>query len=84
MRPPPLVDGTIPTPRLPLRLGLAIAPAANRAGTATLPAALKNELLEKASAKFTDEKFLSEITVSPDRCLAGQSGFGALDGIARL
>jgi rhombotail lipoprotein len=81
---PPPVDATVPTLKLPLRVGLAFVPAANRASSLALPEALKNELLEQVRAEFKGEKFLSEITVVPDSYLAGRAGFTALDGIARL
>jgi rhombotail lipoprotein len=81
---PPPVDNTVPTLHLPLRVGLAFVPAANRAGPQALPEALKNELLEQVRAEFKGEKFLSEISIIPDTYLEGRSGFAALDGVARL
>ena len=42
---PPPADGSIPTLRLPLRVGLGFVPASNGATATALPEALKNELL---------------------------------------
>jgi rhombotail lipoprotein len=79
--PPP--DNSVPELRLPLRVGLAFLPPAGSAGAGPDPA-LKEQLLERVRAHFSDRKFVSEIIPIPDYYLSTQHGFAGLEAVQRL
>jgi rhombotail lipoprotein len=77
--PPP--DNSIPELHVPLRVGLSFIPSANGEGP---DAALKEQLLERVKAHFSDRKFVSEIVVIPDYYLASNRGYSGLQSLQRL
>lgn len=79
----PPVQNAIPQLRVPLRVGLAFLPEQHREAAA-LPAAHKQELLDRIRARFQDRKFVSEIVVIPDYYLKDARGFSGLEGVRRL
>ena len=79
---PPL-ENAIAQLRVPLRVGIAFLPESNGQANA-LPAAQKEELLERIRTRFQDRKFVSEIVVIPDYYLKDARGFAGLEGVQRL
>jgi rhombotail lipoprotein len=79
--PPP--DDSAPQLRLPLRVGLAFLPPAGNPVAGPDPA-LKEELLQRVRAHFSDRKFVSEIVAIPDYYLSGARGFAGLQAVQRL
>jgi rhombotail lipoprotein len=77
--PPP--TNSIPELHVPLRVGLAFLPSANGAGP---DAALKEQLLERVKAHFSDRKFVSEIVIIPDYYLGTNRGYPGLQSLQRL
>jgi len=80
---PPDQDTVIPNLQVPVKVGLAFVPSRDTA-TLGLSEALKNELLGKVRATFSQRDFIHDITIVPDTYLRSRKGFDTVDQVARL
>jgi rhombotail lipoprotein len=77
-------ENSIPQLHVPLRVGLAMLPAKSGPAGLAPDAALRQQLLERVRAHFSDRKFVSEITIIPDYYLDAGKGFAGLEALQRL
>jgi rhombotail lipoprotein len=77
-------ENTIPQLHVPLRVGLAMLPAKSGPAGPAPDAALRQLLLERVRAHFSDRRFVSEITIIPDYYLGAEKGFAGLEALQRL
>jgi len=81
----PLITPGVPVLRLPLRVGLAFAPAgSNRAWTTDFSEAQKAELLRRVAAEFKASPFIQSIDAIPTSYLRAGGGFENLDQVRGL
>lgn len=83
----PIVEPHIPTLRLPLRVGIAFAPAATNNRYATnqnFPEARKTELMRTVAAQFKNLPFVQSIEIIPTTYLRPGGGFENLDQLRSL
>lgn len=83
----PFVDPTTPTLRLPLRVGIAFVPSAQRDFRHTaeaLPGTQRQELLRQVSAQFASLPFVASIEEIPDIYLRTGGSFENLDQVRSL
>lgn len=78
---PPPHDGSLPRLQLPLRVGLAFVPSAERR---SLSAAEKQVLLDNVAAAFEDRPFIASIEVIPDAYLTRARGVQGMRQVASL
>src|SRR5258706_12071408 len=69
--------------KLPVRVGIAFAPAGNL-GMRRIPEAERTEMLARVRASFADRAFISHIEVIPEAYLRRAGGFDNLDQVARM
>ena len=77
-------ENSIPQLHVPLRVGLAMLPAKSGPAGPAPDAALRQQLLERVRAHFSDRRFVSEITIIPDYYLGADKGFTGLEALQRL
>lgn len=80
---PPQPLDTVAQLKLPVRVGIAFAPAGN-AGLRRIPEAERIEMLARVKASFADRPFISHIEVIPEAYLRPAGGFENLDQVARM
>ena len=74
---------TVTRLKLPVRVGIAFAPA-GRMGVKQIPEAERNAMLERVKASFAERPFISKIEVIPEAYLRPKGGFENLDQVARM
>lgn len=77
-----VLEPTIPTLSLPLRVGVAFVPA--QRSHREVPHAQQIALLEQVKAEFAQYEYIDRIEVIPSTYLSGGQGFTTLDQVARL
>lgn len=77
-------EDALPVLRVPLRVGLAFLPSRNANADTQLSAAHREQLLETIKKRFSEKKFVTEITLIPDYYLASKGGYEGLAGVQRL
>ena len=82
-QPPEATTPTITRLKLPLRVGIAFAPAANFA-MRQIPQDQRSEMLARVKASFANQPFIAQIEAIPDAYLRPRGGFENLDQVARL
>lgn len=78
-----VIQPTIPTLHLPVNVGIAFVPSANRHQTGIHPAT-QTELLSKVKAAFDDYDFINRIEIIPETYLKRGKGFDTLAQVSRL
>ena len=79
---PPEVISTVPHLELPLRVGIAFVPSADRRNV--ISEATKIGLLEEVKKGFADRQYIQHIEVIPDTYLRSSNGIEGMQQVARL
>jgi rhombotail lipoprotein len=77
-------EDALPELRVPLRVGLAFLPSRVGGTDTQLQAIHREQLLESIKKRFSEKKFVTEITLIPDYYLARKGGYEGLAGVQRL
>lgn len=80
---PPQKNDAVTHLKLPVRVGIAFAPAGNL-GMRRIAEAERTAMLERVKASFADRPFISHIEVVPDAYLRPGGGFENLDQVASM
>lgn len=79
----PPAENSVPTLRVPLRVGLGFLPATGPSAI-TPDAVQRAQVLDRIRERFKSRAFVAEIVTIPDYYLAGNRGFTGLESVQRL